>query len=77
MFLFFICLKLELLTQFAASNDTATFPIDLCSTNILSDQLAHLEFHPLEVMSRYRYPQLESGENYSYLFNLRPNISQY
>ena len=28
-------------------------------------------FHPLEVVSRYRDPQLKVGENYSYLFNLR------
>ena len=31
-------------------------------------------FHPLEVVSRYRDPQLQVGENYSYVFNLRPNI---
>ena len=30
--------------------------------------------HPLEVVSRYRDPQLQVGENYSYSFNLRPNI---
>ena len=30
--------------------------------------------HPLEVVSRYRDPQLQVGENYSYLFDLRPNI---
>ena len=28
-------------------------------------------FHPIEVVSRYRDPQLQVGENYSYLFNLR------
>ena len=26
-------------------------------------------------MPRYRYPQLQVAENYSYLFNLRQNIS--
>ena len=30
----------------------------------------YLNFHPLEVVSRYREPQLQVGENYSYLFNL-------
>ena len=34
----------------------------------------YLNYHPLEVVSRYRDPQLEVGENYSYLFNLRVNI---
>ena len=35
----------------------------------------YLNFHPLEVVSRYRDPQVQVGENYSYiLFNLRPNI---
>ena len=26
--------------------------------------LIHLNFHPLEVVSRYRDPQLQVGENY-------------
>ena len=33
-----------------------------------------LVYHPLEVVSRYRDPQLQVGENCTYLFNLRPNI---
>ena len=35
--------------------------------------LIHLNFHPLEVVSRYRDPQLQVAENY-YLFNLSTNI---
>ena len=31
----------------------------------------YLNFHLLEVVSRYRDPQLQVGENYSYSFNLR------
>ena len=31
-------------------------------------------FHPLEVVSRYRDPQLHVGENYSCSFNLGSNI---
>ena len=31
-------------------------------------------FHLFEVVSRYRDPQLQAGENYSYVFNLRSNI---
>ena len=37
--------------------------------NPQSAKLNHLNFHPLEVVSRYRDPQLQVGENYSYLFN--------
>ena len=33
-----------------------------------------LNFQPLEVVSRYRDPQPQVVENYSYLFNLGPNI---
>ena len=33
----------------------------------LPDQLFHLNFHPLGSMSRYRDPQLQVGENDSYL----------
>ena len=36
--------------------------------------IKNLNFHPLEVVRRYRDPQLQVGENYSYLFNLRPII---
>ena len=32
------------------------------------------DFHLLEVVSRYRDPQLKVGENDSYLFNLKPSI---
>ena len=40
--------------------------------NSLPAKLSHLNFHPLEVVSRYRDPQLQVGENYSYLIDLRP-----
>ena len=39
--------------------------------NYTSAKLNNLIFHPLEVVSRYRDQQLQVGENYSYLFNLR------
>ena len=42
--------------------------------NPLAAKLFNFNFHPLEVVSRYRDPQLQVGENYSYPFNLRPNI---
>ena len=34
----------------------------------------YLNFLPLEVVSRYRDPQLQVAENYSCLFNLSTNI---
>ena len=38
-----------------------------------SAKLDNLGFRPLEVLSHYRDPQLQVGENYSYLFNLISN----
>ena len=37
-------------------------------------KLIDLNFHSLEVVSRYHDPQLHVCENYSYFFNLRTNI---
>ena len=39
-------------------------------------KLNNLNFHPLEVVSRYRDPQFQVGGNYSYLYNLNQNICQ-
>ena len=36
--------------------------------------LIYLNFQPLEVVSRYRDPQPQVVDNYSYLFNLILNI---
>ena len=36
--------------------------------------LFYLNFHPLDVASRYRDPQLQVGLNDSYWFNLEPKI---
>ena len=46
----------------------------LLNSNPQSATLYNLNFHPLEVVSRYREPQLQVGENYRFLFNLRPDI---
>ena len=43
--------------------------------NLSSAELNNLIFYPLGGVSLYRDPQLQVGENYSYLFNLRPNVS--
>ena len=37
----------------------------------------YLNFHPIEVVCRYRDLQLQGAENYSYLFNFRLNINKY
>ena len=42
--------------------------------NSYHSKLIDLNFHPLEVVSRYRDPPLQVDENDSYLFDLRPNI---
>ena len=42
-----------------------------------SAELINLNFQPLEVVSRYRDPQFQVAENYSYFFNLRPNICKF
>ena len=47
------------------------------SINPESAKLINLNFHSLEVVSRYRDPQLQAAENYSYMFNMIPNICKY
>ena len=42
--------------------------------NPLPAKLSYLNFHTLEVASRYGDTQLQVGENSSYVFNLLPNI---
>ena len=37
----------------------------------LHAKLSYLNCHSIEVVSRYRDAQLQVGENYLYLFNLR------
>ena len=37
-------------------------------------KLNNLNFYSLEVVDRYRDPQLQASENYSYLYDLRSNI---
>ena len=46
----------------------------IAAINPLTAMIFNLNCHPHEVVSRYRDPQLQVGENYSYLFNLRPNM---
>ena len=46
------------------------------SVNPYPAKLIYLNFQPLEVVHRYRNPQLQVAENYSYLFNLKTNIDK-
>ena len=51
--------------------------VEACHVNPCPAKLIYLDFQPLEVVSCYRDPQPQVVENYSYLFNLRPNIYKY
>ena len=44
------------------------------AVNTYHAMLIYLNFQPLEVVSRYRDPQLQVAENYAYLLNLGTNI---
>ena len=46
----------------------------MVTLNHYPTKLIHLNFQPLEVVSRYRDPQLRVAENLSYLFNLGTDI---
>ena len=48
-------------------------PATLPQGNPYPAKVIYLNFQPLDVVSRYRDPQLQVVENYSHLFNLRPN----
>ena len=48
--------------------------INFISINFYSAKLIYLSFHPLKVVSRYRDPQLQVAENYSYLLDFSTHI---
>ena len=48
--------------------------ISRISINPYPAKLIYLNFQPLKIVSRYREPQLQVAENYSYLFNMTPDI---
>ena len=48
--------------------------ISISKINSYHIKLIYLNFHPLEVVFRYRDPQPQVAENYSYLFNLDTHI---
>ena len=53
---------------------TTTHPSTVFKSDPYPANLIYLNFNSLEVVYRYRDPQLQVGENYSYLLNLRQNI---
>ena len=70
--------KQELLTQcwFNVGATSATFAqhqIEIDSAFCGCLVMCHLAFHPVEVASRYRDPQLQLGGQ---VFNLKPDICQ-
>ena len=62
------------LFTFMNCNEIALRAFFLPLFNPLPAKSSYINFHPPEVVSRHRDPQLQVGEKYSYLFNLRPNI---
>ena len=51
------------------------FITDVSRFNHVPAKLSGWHFHPFEVVSRWRNSQLQVGENYTYLFNLRLKIA--
>ena len=49
----------------------------LATINPLTSELLNFNFHPLEVVSRWRDPQLQVSENYSDLTKLRSTVFKY
>ena len=66
--------ELSLILRYKTCSMSTTYHINSCPINPKSATLDEINFHPFEVVGRYSDPQLQVGENYSYLFNLRPNI---
>ena len=60
--------------EYAVRGKLMVFSLAIILTLML---LIYLHFQPLEVVSRYRNPQPQVVDNYSYLVNLKPNIYKY
>ena len=59
---------------FITSSFSLTLSVLHCSLTLETLSCLFLNFHPIEVVSRYRDPQLQVSENYPYLFNSSANI---
>ena len=57
------------------ANISQVYKLNVRNINSFHSELSYLNFHPLKVVSGYRDPQLQVGNNNSY-FNLKPNISK-
>ena len=62
-----------------ASQNDIHFQKQLFQSNLnpLTAKLFNLKFHPLEVVSRWRDPQLQVSENYSDLTKWRSTVFKY
>ena len=60
-----------------AENHAILVNLTASIVNPLPPKSTNLNFHPLEVVSRYHDQHLQVAENYSYLFHLRPNICKF
>ena len=60
--------------QIQACGKKGETELPLIPFNPYPAELIYLNRQPLEVVSHYRDSQPQVVENYSYLFNLRPNI---
>ena len=64
----------EFLTTCCGSRSERAIASVCFTLNLFVAKISYLNFHPLEVVSRYRDAQLQVGENDSHLFDLMPNI---
>ena len=55
-------------------NVNHSIELNMTAFNTYRVKVIYFNFQPLEVVSRYRDPQLQVAENYSYLFNVSTNI---
>ena len=56
--------------MFYDTSSQGVYSLFYTSMNPSNTKLNELNFHSLEVVSRYRDTQLQVKENYAYLFNL-------
>ena len=72
----FISLSWNFIFVHKAGSKNSRLSIDL-EVNPLTAKLFNLNFHPLEVVSRWRDPQLQVSENYWNLAKLRSTVFKY
>ena len=66
-------LLIDYLTKYFLSSNVSSHTSD-AMISPYNAKLTNLNFRSLEVVSRYRDPQLQAGEKYQYELNLRQTI---